>query len=713
MHNECWLEIDIYWFQGDEPSRKVKEFFDRLEPIYRLEPQGRKGISLCAGWLCDSVLLWNGDLDDMIHCCQPPLYERWTYRRLLSLIICLKVEAENRNLTDFHVALMLVGWITLEYDENACEGWSGRTEEVDAKPKYNIRGKWLVEHPEVFDSRYGVFYFGSKISKPQEDRICQLDTPTFGEYFSEKLCHLSKCIGIDAVVFRDGIFTPAYIRGGSKRYIDTHDGNELSQSFIELFRRVKNNIPDFIIIGYSSGTSPIEEWRSHGFDLEKVAMSGYLDIWITQTWASAWQDYWPCHSMGYTFQLSNVLVNMAMLINTPCKHLFLIETFDAWEPWDSIHQYPSKVKWEMWAYSHSAVIRPNEDVCYSDGYYISWMNHGQELLKKETVELISNSLNEINADLEHKPIPGGPSLVYDRSGMEKLVGTPESYSQGEEIGDWSAMLLKYATPILSITRGEWLQRVVTEGVICPTTLGLDKDQSLALIELIERGTPVLFMGKGALLSDPLKEKLGVHCLPEPVSSQAHENMLSSHAHVSSELAREIGTTGLIIHQAYRTLDDSDDWTTLIECLGGPVFVKKKNVNCWIWETPEWGTLDEMNLTCESIQSTQTFYAVALSLNKSGWGNEKIMWTNHHWKKPVCFLLWRYPSGETGVLLGNLETGITGNSQFCTRGNIVLEDMYGKVVVNREEFSYGRMLKEKDKLEISLGAHKACLFKLRG
>jgi len=51
-----------------------------------------------------------------------------------------------------------------------------------------------------------------------------------------------------------------------------------------------------------------------------------------------------------------------MIADTPCKHMFLIETFDAWEPWDSIHQYPSKVGREICAYSHAAVLAPFQAV---------------------------------------------------------------------------------------------------------------------------------------------------------------------------------------------------------------------------------------------------------------------------------------------------------------------------------------------------------------
>ncbi|HZG75793.1 MAG TPA: hypothetical protein VEZ72_08030, partial [Paenibacillus sp.] len=355
MNRECWTEMDLYWFQGGDLQGKVGDLFDRLTPLWARNPEARKGLTLCAGWLFDSVLYWNGDLDDVIATCQAPTYEPWTYGRAAKLVRMLKDEAKARRLADFHVGLILLGGKTMAYNAEAtCEGWSGRTEETKERAHYNIEGKWFYEHPEVDWDRYGVPYFGSVVNVAEGEAVCEEASPTFGRYFADKLCDLFQRTGFDAVVLRDGVFTRAYCRGNRARYMEPRLADELNQSFVDLFARMKRQMPELVIIGYDSGTSSMEEWRSHGFDLEKVAKSGHLDLWITQTWASAWQDYWPAHGMGYTFQLANVLVNLAMLADTPCNHMFLIETFDAWEPWDSVHQYPSKVAWEIWAYSHAA-----------------------------------------------------------------------------------------------------------------------------------------------------------------------------------------------------------------------------------------------------------------------------------------------------------------------------------------------------------------------
>jgi len=38
------------------------------------------------------------------------------------------------------------------------------------------------------------------------------------------------------------------------------------------------------------GASAVADWRANGLDLETVAKQGYLDIWVDQTWAGAWNE---------------------------------------------------------------------------------------------------------------------------------------------------------------------------------------------------------------------------------------------------------------------------------------------------------------------------------------------------------------------------------------------------------------------------------------
>ncbi|MDI4643700.1 hypothetical protein [Cohnella hashimotonis] len=708
MNDECWLEMDIYWFQGSLLEQKVAELFDRLTPLWQREPAARKGLAMCAGWLLDSVLYWNGKLDDVIRCCQPPLYEEWTYGRLKSLLDCLKSEARKRNIHNFHTVLMVMGVPDQVLDEeNTCGGWLGRTDSRSDRHHYSIRGNWFPEHPEITDTQFGAFDFGLAVNVPSNEEVCRRPNPVFGDYFADKLCDLAAHIGLDGLVFRDRIFTPAYVRGSRRRYRGPEETDYWTGTWIRLFQEIKLQQPAFLVIGYDSGTSSMEEWRSHGFDLERTALSGCLDLWISQTWASAWQDYWPMHSMGYTFQLTNVLVDMAMLAHTPCKHLILIETFDAWEPWDTIHEFPSKLAWEIWAYSHASVLKPGGEVKRSDGCYISWMNHGFELLPETSVSYLRTTMERSAADLARQPVPGGPSLVYHRAGLEALLRQPAEYSRGEEMDDWTALLLKYGMPVLSITRSEWLADIEADAFLFPAPASIDDKLSSALLTKLNEGTPVLFTGQAGLLPKPLRSALGIAIAERPTHAE-----LPSAGLVEQPLSAKVGTAGLVLNQRYRTLAESADWDSLIRALDGPIFAKHRTLPCWIWETPEWGTLREMHLTHLSIQSPQTYQAVAFAIGEQGFGPERIGWGNRDWQKPIAFLFWRYPEeGEIGVLVGNLETGVVGSSQFGVEGELRCYRPDTWTCAASKPFSPGILELGQASWRVALAGHKAGYFSM--
>ncbi len=703
MTDECWLEIDLYWFQGAPPEEKARELFDRVAPLWQREPAARTGLALCVGWLFDSVLSWNGRLDDTIVCCQAPTYEPWTYRRLGELVSAIRAEAERRAMARFHVAIMLMGIATQSFPESACEGWSGRTDEARDKVRYDIEGRWFPDHPEVNDRRFDLFYFGAPVRVPADEAVCADSRPALGTYFADKLCHLCRAVGLGAVVLRDHIFTRAYARSHSKgRYMAPDSRAAWNGAIIAMLRRIRDNTPEMVIIGYSSGTSAVEEWRSHGFDLEQVAGAGCLDLWITQTWASAWGDYWPAHSMGFTFQLQNALVQQAMLAGTPCKHLFLVETFDAWEPWDSIHGYPCKVSWEVWAYSHAAVRMPEGRVGRSAGVYISWMNRLQQLLPPETVALLSRTFQEAADDLRREPVPGGPCIVYHRPGLEASLASPTAYSRGEEMDDWVAMVTKYGVPALSITRSEWLSQVDPDGVILAAARAMDPEFCSRVSLLARRGTPILLLGQAGLIDADLRDDFGIPTEPTP-----RTETLPQPAIVCPCLTDLAGSAGLVINQRQRSLADGGAMSALIRCLDGPVFARHVDLPVWVWETPEWGTPGELHMTNQSIQSPQTYRAIASSFSEAGWGRERLNWQNDDWQKPVCFLFWRYASDELGVLLANLETGVTGNSQFCVGGKLTSARSLAEVRPTAIG-APGRLATDGMAAYVRLGAHKACL-----
>ena len=638
-------------------------------------------------------------LDATIFTCQEPTYKPWTYRRFRDLVTLIIEEANRRQFTDFHVAILFLGTSSMRIAD--LPTYSGRTEEVHEKARYHSYSQWFPEHPEVFDKRYDVFYFGAPIKLPADEQICKQNDPTFGEYFADKLCDFGTQTGVSAVVFRDNIFSPAYIRGYTHgRYMKSKYRHDFNTAIIKMLARIKQTCPEFITIGYSSGVSSIEEWRSNGFDLETVARSGYLDLWITQTWASAWQDYWPCHSQGYTFQLANVLANLAMLADTPCKSLFLIETFDAWEPWDSIYQYPSKVTWEIWAYSHAAAILPNNQLYRTAGFYSSWMNRREDLLSEETVQLLHSVLDACSNDLDHSPVPGGPCVVYHREGFEHLFDDPTPYCRGEAWDDWCGMLLKYGIPILSVTRSEWLPATQADGYILPSGADLSQTCQNFIHQELQQQKPTLLMGLASILPKMFRQNLSIEIEPLLI-----ESLLPSSGHIEDELAVQMGIRGLVLNQRRRSLHTNDAWIPLIQCLNGPVFAVNKSLPIWVWETPEWGTPFELDLNLDSIQSPQTYRVVAETFNQSGWGSDQVRWQNNEWQKPSTFLFWRYPDGKMGVLLGNLERGICGNSQFSVRGALSIEEMVARQVLPLEPYAPGEAYIENGRLQVGLGPHK--------
>ena len=678
---ERCLEMDLYWFQKGELHSRVKELFQRVTPLFTREQDGMNGISLCVGWLFDSVLYWQGNLSDKIVTCQPPTYQEWSYGQLKQLIVLLRQEAAVRGIPNFYCAISLLGGETMAYDaEHTCEGWSGRTQETTHRAHYNIHGKWFFEHPEINKQRLGIFDFHAQVALPQNE-VCSWEaSPTFLSYFAQKLTDMSRAVGLDGVVLRDGVFAPSYIRGADVRYKPSEKRREITDCFIELFSEIKRLLPNYRIIGYNSGTSSMEQLRSHGFDLEAVAASGKLDLWITQTWASAWQDYWPANGMGFTFQLQAMLTEQAMLSKTPCRHMFLVETFDAWEPWDSIHSYPDKVAWEMWAYSHAGVLEA-EKTQYADGCYISWMNRGETLIPQATVESIQDTLNMISENLEDAPKPGGACILYSRKGMIDSMDQGGDTSRGEEFDDWCAMIQKYGVSIVSAVRSEDLETAPeAECYLCPTVCSQDPQVEAFLLRILQSKIPVLFMGVADMLAPKVRDLVGisVHAVDQKELPQA--------GMVSHPGQKQVRTEAVVMNQYRQSMDFSEVWEPIITVSSGPVLAVHRQLPIAIWETPEWGTPRELHLTFESVQSPQTYLLVAEIVKK--WC--QVKWENADQQKPVNLLYWN--RGEKAeVLLGNLETGYLGNSQFAAKGR--LQYPPARRLRNQGEYALGKLYDE--------------------
>ena len=113
----------------------------------------------------------------------------------------------------------------------------------------------------------------------------------------------------------------------------------------------------------------------------------------------------------------------------------------------------------------------------------------------------------------------------------------------------------------------------------------------------------------------------------------------------------------------------------------------------------------MHMTHNSVGSVELYYIISCRFTEDMLRKGNPIWCNDDWQTPVSFLIWRYPDGGQGILIGNLETGITGNSQFAVHGTL-------KIPTVKQEDSWlalgghkpGLMEKTQDGYKIALAPH---------
>ena len=307
---------------------------------------------------------------------------------------------------------------------------------------YDFDSDWYDRHPEAYGPPH------SFIGMPElyPGRTLRADSYAYAAFpqgvsdgtpfsalFAAQWGAVSRFLNLDALVLRDGFMGPMiYTRNGPYGLTAPPDPAEVrrwTDDVRRLFRAVKAANPAVVVIGYSSGISAVADWRVGCVDFESVVADGALDAWIDQTWGGAWQDWWHQEWKGWTFQLAYLLLHGTMIAAanrrraTPCRHYALIETWDAWEPWDTLHQVPGKLRWAMWAFSHAAVVDEDGVPHVPGGAYISWANNRQgELLSPHDVAFVQENLDAAQASAARLDRVYGPAAVLHRPVEEWLVG---------------------------------------------------------------------------------------------------------------------------------------------------------------------------------------------------------------------------------------------------------------------------------------------------
>ncbi len=629
--------------------------WDRIGPLLH-GVTGETGIFFNVGWLIDLVTEWTGDPAQPIPT-QSRRTARWaqhTYRDLAAFVARVRAGAAQHGLDQLKIGVLFVGWAHVVWPPEL--------------KIYDFDSAWYARHPELYAPPKSIIGMPDlhPISRLHADEYPYAAFPTglaegsyFPEFFGAQWAHLAAFLDVDALLLRDGLTGPmVYTRNGP---YGTHAPADpaivaaFSQSVRDLYRHVKTASPNTLVFGYSSAISPVADWRVGCVDVEALISDGYIDGWIEQTWGGAWQDWWHQLWKGWTFQTANLLTRGAMIVEanrhraTPCRFYALIETWDGWEPWDTLHQVPHKLRWAMWAFTHAAVMSP-DGLHVPGGCYISWMNNGaMDLLSAEDVATVNAQLNQAQDSAAQIEAVYGPSIVINRAALAWLSANHPDWNASEWIDDHAALLMKWGVPVLSATRAEWLDALPAppDALLVQAAGQLDEPARAALRA---HTGPVLLTGRADLLDEEIRDQAGITLSGQPVESGFH--VCSGNSDDTPPYDRPyLPEHAAIAAQPGTTVHYRSESTPLITQRGRWLY----------WQPPDWSEPFNPFVPKYQLGSTFPHFLTARLLHNSAREAGLSHVVAPHRAAPVAFHLWR-SGGRVHILLGNLETGEFGDAR---------------------------------------------------
>jgi len=656
-----WLEIDIDWF-GDPPwDRTIDEFVARTLPLLAGD-HGLRGVCFNVGWLADLVTEWTGRPDQRL-----PLrsrrFARWarlSYEDLRGFFAEMRRSAAAAGIADLKLGVLVAG-----------------LGEVVAPPvtgsMYDLFSDWHDRHPELYPLDI------SPLPGPDLDPRVPLHADThayatrpdgiaegepFPEFFGGQWGSVAGFLGLDLIHLRDGFLGPLlYTRVGPYGTVASADPDEnrtWTDAVRRLFRTCKEAHPDGLVMAYSSGISGTAEWMTGCVDLEAIVADGALDIFIDQTWGGAWQDWWDDTWKGWTFQLAYLLGHGAQIRggnvarSSPCRQYNLIETWDGWEPWDTLHDTPGKLEWATWAFSHAAVIAGDGRPVVPEGTYISWMNDWNDRLISETdVAFLARHLDAAQASARNLEEVYGPLLVHDRDGLLAKDAEDPASNASEWVEDHAGMAMKWGAAILAATRPEWLPDRWPDGVLWQLPGGVDLDRLRAL------GGPMIATGRADRVDPGWLAAAGVEPTGERLADGYRLGMPTS-----PDLPRE---ERVHLPERVAVAVASDAWVGY-DSRGMPLLVGRAPF--YHWQPPDLADPGNPLIPHSQIGTTSPYVEAARILNDGAAraGGLSVADVTAH--EPVTVSCWR-SDGAVHLLLGNLESGWMGDARFARRVTVRL------------------------------------------
>jgi len=660
-----WVEIDIDWFGAPPWTDKLATFVERTRPLFQ-GADGLRGICFNIGWLADLVTEWTGTSSQPL-----PLRSRrfatWaalSYDDLRRFLAELRAAEAGAGIADIKLGVLIAG-----------------LGQVVAPPvtgaMYDLFSNWHDRHPELYPLDI------SPLPGPDLDPRVAMVADTypyatrpagivagdpFPEFFGAQWGSVATFLGLDLIHLRDGMLGPLlYTRVGpygTTASADPDENRTWTDAVRRLFRACKEAHPSGLVMAYSSGLSGTAEWLAGCVDLEAIVADGALDIFIDQTWGGAWQDWWDDTWKGWTFQLAYLLGHGAQIRggnaqrSVPCKQYKLIETWDGWEPWDTLHDTPGKLGWAMWAFSHAAVLAEDGRPVVPEGTYISWLNDWNDrLIEPADVAFLVDNLDAAEASANSIETVYGPLLVHDRPALlAKYEAEPEA-NASEWIEDYVGMAMKWATPVLAATRSEWLPASWPDGAFLQLPASSPNGGETGGTAAF--GGPLLSVGRADLIEPGLLAGSGVAEVGEQLSAGYRLGYPAS-----PDLRRE----DRLHLPDRRAVMAADGATVGYDSRGMPLLVSHDQLG-W-WQPPDLADPGNALIPHSQIGSVSPYieagrFMAAGAGRSGGFRTEPV--ASH---EPVAVHAWR-SGGALYVLLGNLESGWMGDARFVRRVTVIL------------------------------------------
>ncbi len=707
-----WLEIDLYWFKQKAIPDSVHQFWERFEPLYR-GVRGYRGVILNIGWTVGPVMEWSGDLEQKISLPagtgqqkwvdeRGPLpgtteerkktseqrfagalvatrhgYDSWTYSDVKTLAGEMKREAARRGITELKVGMLNYAW----------------------RDAYGEEAPWVKRHPEAFTAigqiqpgnfSVGRYFDPAALLHADPKPLGGLPhgiaegTPVHRAYAAQ-WGSLSRAIGLDAIMLRDSFGMPVpYQRAGPWGPLAPSPDviRNATEAVALLVKETKQANPDAFVMMYSNAASAIGDWRCNGLDLETIARQGYLDIWVDQTWAGAWNEvgiregaFWNAPTKGWTYQLVYMLMHAAILADSKVRHYPLVETFDAWESWDVIHSAPQRLRWGIWAYSHAGVKTPH-GLKMPMGTYISWANQGERLLDAQDVHFLADNINAAVADAKQTKDIFGPTLVYSRESMQWQIdhATPD-HDINEWIDEQIGSLIKWPVPVLSATRIEWVPEVQSDMFVFQTPSHLSDDLRHSVFQRIGSGQPIALIGSFASGIGPILESTAglktaptnVEAPPRPCKAESQPHDLIDNAPASFD-DYCYPWAGSALPEFAKTVYSEEGAPALALNTTGHNRIA-------VWNPPNLRSLEGMPLSQIWGNTGAPYALAAATFNQLLQTNSALHVNKIDLKQTMNIAAWRTQDGKLRILAGNLEEGLRDDADFSRKAALSIPESW--------------------------------------